>query len=186
MKNEEKDFNDDDAQFQSFLELLKEGMRNSDGEEIPEEELFPNLEENLGLSLPGDGEEECPMLSHLSDIINDAVDNIGFLGLRWEDEEMINILSHLGYEKSTYTLQINFSDELEFSEEEKAVVDFMIPDGNLDVDIVKKSNEEITEENFRNHRPKEVFNKEMKGIVSKFIMGLISEDTINDNNNRKE
>lgn len=181
MKNE-KDFNDEDARFQSFLELLKKGIRDSDGEVIPEDELFPDLEDNLGLDLP---EEECPMLAHLSDIINDAVEDIGFLGLRWEDDEMIEILSRLGYEKSTYTLQINFSDE-EFSKEEKEFVDFMIPEGNLEVDIVKKSEETITEDNFRDHRPKAVFNREMKKIVSKFIAGLISEDNTNGNDYREE
>ena len=179
MKSSDKNFNSsEDPEFDDFLNLLKEGMMNDDDE--PSED-YPNLEEDLGLGdVPDD---ECPMVGHLEDMIRNALDKVGFLGLKWEEDEMIDILKLLGYKKSVYTIQLDLSDDL--SEDEKKVMDIIVPGGSLDVDIVKKSREKITEENFRDHRPQEVFNREMKNLAKGFITKLILEEG-SSNGSRKE
>lgn len=179
MKSSDKEFNSsEDPEFDDFLNLLREGMMNDDE---PEED-YPNLEEDLGLDDVPD--EECPMVGHLEEMIRNALDRVGFLGLKWEEDEMIDILKLLGYKKSVYTIQLDLSDDL--SEDEKKVMDIIVPGGSLDVDIVKKPREKITEENFRDHRPQEVFNKEMKNLAKGFITKLILEKGSSDGSRKEE
>jgi hypothetical protein len=90
----------------------------------------------------------------------------------------------LGYKKSVYTIQLDLSDDL--SEDEKKVMDIIVPGGSLDVDIVKKSREKITEENFRDHRPQEVFNREMKKLAKGFITKLILGEGSSDGSRKEE
>lgn len=179
MKSSDNKFNSsEDPEFDDFLNLLREGMMNDDD---PEED-YPNLEEDLGLGDVPD--EECPMVGHLEEMIRDALDKVGFLGLKWEEDEMIDILKLLGYKKSVYTIQLDLSDDL--SEDEKKVMDIIVPGGSLDVDIVKKSREKITEENFRDHRPQEVFNREMKSLAKGFITKLILGEGSSDGSRKEE
>ncbi len=179
MKSSDNRFNSsDDPEFDDFLNLLREGMMNDDE---PEED-YPNLEEDLGLSDVPD--EECPMVGHFEEMIINALDKVGFLGLKWEEDEMIDILKLLGYKKSIYTIQLDLSDDL--SEDEKKVMDIIVPGGSLDVDIVKKSREKITEENFRDHRPQEVFNREMKNLAKGFITRLILGEGSSDGSRKEE
>ena len=86
---------------------------------------------------------------------------------------MIDILKLLNYKKSTYKIQLDLPEDL--SVDEKKVMEMIVPEGELEVDIVKKPREKITEENFRDHLPKTVFEKEMKSLVKDFIVGLISK-----------
>lgn len=172
MKSSDNDFNSsDDSEFDDFLDLLRSGMKGDDDLSDEPDEDYPDLEDDLGLDDVPD--EECPMVSHLADVFKDALDRIGFLGLQWEEEEMIDILKLLGYKKSVYNIQIDLPGDM--SEDEKKVMDIIMPEGQLDVDIVKKPREKITEDNFRDHRPKEVFNREMKKLAVSFITKLISE-----------
>lgn len=180
MKSSDKNFNSsEDPEFDDFLNLLKEGMMNDDDE--PSED-YPDIENDLGLNDVPD--EECPMVGHLEEMIRDALDKVGFLGLKWEEDEMIDILKLLGYKKSVYTIQLDLSDDL--SEDEKKVMDIIVPGGSLDVDIVKKSREKITEENFRDHRPQEVFNREMKNLAKGFITKLILGEGSSDGSGEKD
>lgn len=179
MKSSDKNFNSsEDSEFNDFLNLFQEGMVNNDE---PSED-YPDIENDLGLNdVPDD---ECPMVGHLEEIIRNALDKIGFLGLKWEEDEMIDILKLLGYKKSIYTIQLDLSDDL--SEDEKKVMDIIVPGGSLDVDIVKKSREKITEENFRDHRPQEVFNREMKNLAKGFITKLILGEGSSDGSRKEE
>ena len=179
MKSSDNRFNSsDDPEFDDFLNLLKEGMMNDDE---PSED-YPDIENDLGLNDVPD--EECPMVGHLEEMIRNALDKVGFLGLKWEEDEMIDILKLLGYKKSVYTIQLDLSDDL--SEDEKKVMDIIVPGGSLDVDIVKKSREKITEENFRDHRPQEVFNREMKNLAKGFITKLILGGDSSDGSRKEE
>ena len=177
MKNDGKDFNED-PEFQDFLELLKESMLGEGiDQDLSDEDEYPNLEEDLDLDeVPSD---VCPMMSHLSETLKDAMSNFGgFLGLKWEDDEMIAILKLLGYKKSTYKIQLELPEDM--SNDEKEVMQMIVPEGELEVDIVKKPREKITEENFRDHMPKTVFEKEMKTLVMNFITGLILKEDKSD------
>ena len=172
MKSSNNRFNSsDDPEFDDFLDLLRSGMMGDDDLSDEPDEDYPDLEDDLGLDDVPD--EECPMVSHLADIMEAAVERIGFLGLQWEEDEMIEILELLGYKKSVYNIQIDLPGDM--SEDEKEVMDIIMPEGQLDVDIVKKPREKITEDNFRDHRPQEVFNREMKKLAVNFITKLISE-----------
>ena len=179
MKSSDNKFNSsEDPEFDDFLNLLREGVMNDDE---PKED-YPNLEEDLGLDdIP---DEECPMVSQFEEMIREALDKVGFLGLKWEEDEMIDVLKLLGYKKSVYTIQLDLSDDL--SEDEKKVMDIMVPGGSLNVDIVKKPREKITEENFRDHRPQEVFNREMKNLVKGFITKLILGEGSSDGSRKEE
>lgn len=181
MKNDGKDFNSsEDPEFQDFLELLKESMlrdEDVDDAELLEDDEYPNLEDELGLNDVPD--TECPMMSHISEVLKETVGNLGgFLGLKWEDEEMIAILKLLNYKKSTYKIHLDLPEDL--SNDEMEVMKMIVPEGELEVDIVKKPREKITEENFKDHMPKVVFEKEMKNLVKNFIIGLISKEDSSD------
>ena len=173
MKNDGKNFNSDDPEFQDFLELLKESMLGETDQDLDEGDEYPNLEEDLDLDEVPD--DMCPMMSHISDVLKETVGNLGgFLGLKWEDEEMIEILKLLNYKKSTYKIQLDLPEDL--SRDEMEVMKMIVPEGELEVNIVKKPREKITEENFKDHMPKVVFEKEMKNLVKNFIINLISKE----------
>jgi hypothetical protein len=85
----------------------------------------------------------------------------------------------MNYEKSTFTIDLEFPEDL--SEDEVEVMRAVLPEGKLDVDVMKRPGEEITKENFDLHRPKNLFQKEMKDLVIDFILDKLSNKYGNSN-----
>lgn len=172
--NKNFDSHDDDKEeFQSFLDLLKGGIPFGEDSEINDEEddEYPNLNEHFGTDEFDD--DVCPVISAIPDIIEKKIDSIGFLGLNWSDEEMIEILEKMNYEKSVFTLELDFPEDTSDNPEAE-VMKLVLPDGKLDINVMKKPGEEITNDNFDNHRPKNLFQSEMKKMVKEIILDKLS------------
>lgn len=183
-KNFDSHNGDDEQEFQSFLDLLRSGLPFDEESERAinfedNDDEYPDLNEHFGTD--GLDDDICPAMAAISDIIKEKIESIGFLGLRWSDEEMAMILEKLDYEKSTFTIDLELPEDL--SEEEAEMMRMVLPEGKLEVDIMKKPGEEISKENFDLHRPKNLFQKEMKDLVIDFILDKISDKH---GNSRKE
>ena len=175
-KNFDSHSSDGENEFQSFLNLLRSGLpfdeneNSSNGDEFHGEDEYPDLNEQFGTNEFDDG--MCPAIAAIADIVKEKIESIGFLGLRWSEEEMETILEKMNYEKSTFTIDLEFPEDL--SEDEVEMMKVVLPEGKLDVDIMRRPGEEITKENFDLHRPKNLFQKEMKDLVINFILDKLS------------
>lgn len=171
MQNNKKFNSHDDGkeeEFQSFLDLLKGGIPFGEDSEISDDDdEYPDFNEHFRIDEFDD--DVCPAMAALPDMIKEKIDSIGFLGLKWSDEEMIEILEKMNYEKSVFTLKIDFPEDT-VNDPEVEVMKLVLPEGKLDIDIMKKPDEEITNDNFDDHRPKNLFNSEMKKMVKEIIL----------------
>lgn len=161
--------------FQKFLEMIKSGDFNfpeyEEGEEVVDEE-YPDLLEDVDDPFSENG-DMCPALSTVMDIVKESVSNIGVLGIRWSEDDMIDVLKAFGYKPSIFTIDIELPDDL--NDEERELMQVIIPNSKVEVKIVKKGRVAITKDNFNDYRPKEVFNREISKFGKKLLIKLISE-----------
>lgn len=170
MNSEEKfnpDFPENDNEFQMFLEMIKSGAVNFPETEDSSAGEFPDLMEDL----VDPGENMCPALSSITDVVKDSIDSIGFLGIRWSDKDMIDVLKALGYKESIYTIELDLPKDM--TPEEQEVMGIILPDNKIEVPIVKKGRSKITNENFHEHKPGVVFEREMASLAKSLILDLI-------------
>lgn len=178
--NEEKNFkpnsgDDGEEEFQKFLDLIKSGSFIEDpsfdvGE--GEEDIYPDLLEDDPNLIDG-GEELCPAISAITDMIKESVESIGVFGIRWTEEDMIDVLKVLGYKPDVFTIDVDFPDDL--NKEERELMEVIIPDNKVEVKIVKKGRKTITKDNFRDFRPKAVFEKEVSKFGKNLLIKLLTD-----------
>lgn len=173
--NNEKNFNGSGGEedFDKFLDMIRNGYdldaSRDDGSENSVDYEFPEMSELNGIP-----DDVCPAVSMITDLVKESIDNIGAFGIRWSEEDMIEVLKALGYKQSIFTIEIELPDDL--TKNELDLMTTIIPDSKVDVKIVKKGRAKITKDNFNDFRPKVVFEREMASLVKSMIIKSITGD----------
>ena len=171
--NNEKNFNSSGGgeDFEKFLDMIRNGYdfdssaNGDDGNNIDFE--FPEMSELNGIP-----DDVCPAVSMITDLIKESIDNIGAFGIRWSEDDMLEVLKALGYKQGNFTIEIELPDDL--SKSELDLMSAIIPDSKVEVKIVKKGRTKITKDNFKDFRPKAVFEREMASLVKSMVIKSIT------------
>ena len=70
-------------------------------------------------------------------------------------------------------IDIDFPDDL--NKEERELMEVIIPDNKVEVKIVKKGRKTITKDNFRDFRPKAVFEREVSKFGKNLLIKLLTD-----------